>query len=69
MGIFKPETKRYVLEQIEELRKRMILGSTEIPLIIDQSDVRIPVFDTTRLHSLMAVEFILGRCVPRAPVK
>ena len=73
MGIFKPETKRYVLEQIEELRKRgaqgIILGSTEIPLIIDQSDVRIPVFDTTRLHSLMAVEFILGRYVPRAPVK
>ena len=69
MGIFKPETKRYVLEQIEELRKRIILGSTEIPLIIDQSDVRIPVFDTTRLHSLMAVEFILGRYAPRAPVK
>jgi aspartate racemase len=71
MGIFKPETKRYVLEQIEELRKRgaqgIILGSTEIPLIIDQSDVRIPVFDTTRLHSLMAVDFILGRYVPRAP--
>ena len=72
MGIFKPETKRYVLEQIEDLRKRgaqgVILGSTEIPLIIDQADVQIPVFDTTRLHSLMAVDFILGRYVPRAPV-
>ncbi len=73
MGIFKPQTKRYLLEQIEELRKRgaqgVILGSTEIPLIIDQSDVGIPVFDTTRLHSLMAVEFILGRYEPRAPVR
>lgn len=73
MGIFKPETKRYVLDQIEELRKGgaqgIILGSTEIPLIIGQSDVQIPVFDTTRLHSLMAVDFILGRYVPRAPVK
>jgi aspartate racemase len=73
MGIFKPETKRYVLEQIEELRKRgaqgIILGSTEIPLIIAQSDVRIPVFDTTRLHSLMGVDFILGRYVPRAPLE
>ena len=73
MGIFKPETKRYVLDQIEELRKRgaqgIILGSTEIPLIIDQADVRVPVFDTTRLHSLMAVDFILGRYEPRAPVK
>jgi aspartate racemase len=73
MGIFKPATKRYVLEQIEELRKRgaqgVILGSTEIPLIVDQADVQIPVFDTTRLHSLMAVDFILGRYMPRAPVK
>jgi aspartate racemase len=73
MGIFKPQTKQYVLEQIEELRKRgaqgVILGSTEIPLIINQSDLRLPVFDTTRLHSRMAVEFILGRYVPRAPVK
>ena len=73
MGILKPETKRYVLEQIEELRRRgaqgVILGSTEIPLIIGPSDVQVPVFDTTRLHSLMAVEFILGRYVPRAPAK
>jgi hypothetical protein len=31
--------------------------------------VRIPVFDTTRLHSLMGVDFILGRYVPRAPLE
>jgi aspartate/glutamate racemase len=30
-------------------------------LIIKQSDVALPVFDTTRLHSQMAVDFILGK--------
>jgi aspartate racemase len=64
-GIFKPESKKYVLQQIEELQKRgaqgIVLGCTEFPLIIKPSDVSIPVFDTTRLHSQMAVDFILGK--------
>jgi aspartate racemase len=68
MGVFKPETKRYVLEQIAELHSRgaqgIVLGCTEFPLIIDQSDVSFPVFDTTRLHSMMAVDFIVGRYQP-----
>ncbi len=65
MGIFKPESKKFVLEQIEELKRRgaqgIILGCTEFPLIIKQSDVTLPVFDTTQLHSQMAVDFILGK--------
>ena len=68
MGIFKPKTKRYVLRQIEELERQgiqgIILGCTEFPLIISQSDVRVPVFDTTHLHAQMAVDFILGRYTP-----
>jgi aspartate racemase len=64
-GIFRPESKKFVLQQIEELRKRgaqgIVLGCTEFPLIIMPSDVSIPVFDTTRLHSQMAVDFILGK--------
>ena len=39
-----------------------------ITLIVGQSDVQLPVFDTTRLHSQMAVDFILGRYEPRPPV-
>ncbi len=73
MGVFKPETKRYVLDRIEELRRAgaqgIILGSTEFPLIISQADVPIPVFDTMRLHSRMAVDFILRRYEPGAPIK
>ncbi len=65
MGIFRAETKKYVLQQIEELRQRgaqgIVLGSTEFPLIIKASDVTIPLFDTTLLHSQMAVDFIMGK--------
>lgn len=65
MGVFKPASKRYVLEQIADLREHgaqgIILGCTEFTLIISQGDVRIPAFDTTRLHAQMAVDFILGR--------
>lgn len=65
VGIFKPESKKYVLDQIKELQQRgaqgIVLGCTEFPLIIRQPDVAIPVFDTTLLHSQMAVDFILGK--------
>jgi aspartate racemase len=65
MGILKATSKQYVLDQIEDLRQHgaqgIILGCTEFTLIISQADVRVPVFDTTRLHAQMAVEFILGR--------
>jgi aspartate racemase len=64
-GIYKPESKNYVFEQMEELRKRgaqaVVLACTEFPLIIKQRDFALPVFDTTRLHSQMAVDFILGK--------
>jgi aspartate racemase len=68
LGIFRTETKTYVLAQIEQLRRRgaqgIVLGCTEFPLIIKQADVTIPAFDTTLLHSQMAVAFILGKQVP-----
>ena len=37
----------------------VVLGCTEIPLLISQKDSAIPIFDTTRLHALAAVEFSL----------
>jgi aspartate racemase len=65
LGVYKPESKKYVLDEIEKLRHRgaegIVLGCTEFPLVIKQADVAIPVFDTTLLHSQMAVDFILGK--------
>ena len=38
----------------------IILGCTELPLLIRPADVSVPVFDTTRLHAKAAVERALG---------
>jgi len=37
----------------------IILGCTEIHLLIDQQDIRIPVFDTTSIHAKSAARFAL----------
>jgi aspartate racemase len=37
----------------------IVLGCTELPLIIKQEDYEIPLLDTTRIHALEAVEFAL----------
>lgn len=47
--------------QKEEGAEGVILGCTEIPLLIKQEDVSIPVFDTTAIHSEAAVDYSLKR--------
>ncbi|SEJ01744.1 aspartate racemase [Dyadobacter sp. SG02] len=63
-GIILEETKKEYLAIIDELirdgAEGIILGCTEIPMIISQEDVSVPVFDTTRLHSDAAVAFALA---------
>ncbi len=63
-GILNEETKRKYLEIIDSLVRKgaegIILGCTEIPLLIKQSDCSIPVFDTTEIHAMAAVEFALS---------
>lgn len=39
--------------------KAVILGCTEIPLLVEQRDVKVPLFDTTRIHAEGAVEYSL----------
>ncbi len=39
----------------------VILGCTEITLLIGPADSPLPVFDTTALHAQAAVEFLVGR--------
>jgi aspartate racemase len=61
--IFLDKTRQQFLYIIDNLQLRgaegIILGCTEIPLLIKQKDVEIPVFDTTLIHSLAAVEFAI----------
>ncbi|MBF4695968.1 aspartate/glutamate racemase family protein [Fusibacter ferrireducens] len=63
VGIINPESKLQYAKIIEKLAsdgaEGVILGCTEIPLLIQQQDVSIPVFDTTEIHSKAAVSFAL----------
>ena len=38
----------------------VVLGCTEIELLVGASDVELPVFPTTRLHAQAAVDFALA---------
>jgi aspartate racemase len=62
-AVLKPESKNEYLRVIGELEERgaqgIILGCTEIPMLIEKKDVPIPLFDTTRIHA----EAALGRSV------
>ena len=52
------ETYREIIARlVEEGAQGIILGCTEIGLLIDQSDSEVPLFDTTTLHAEAAVEF------------
>ncbi|MCA0230830.1 MAG: amino acid racemase [Bacteroidetes bacterium] len=44
---------------IEQGAEGIVLGCTEIPLLISQEDIAVPVFNTTLIHAQAAVEFAL----------
>ncbi|MCL5021819.1 MAG: aspartate/glutamate racemase family protein [Nitrospirae bacterium] len=53
---------RIIKRQVkEEGAEGVILGCTEIPLLIKQEDVSVPVFDTTAIHSEAAIKYSLDR--------
>ena len=62
-GLFLPQTKKVYQNMIDELKDKgaqgVILGCTEIPMLIKQADSNLPVFDTTLIHSKAAVDFAL----------
>jgi aspartate racemase len=63
-GLVTNATKQRYLQIMTDLIARgaegIILGCTEIPLLINQSDVSIPVFDTTKIHANAAIDFALA---------
>ncbi|WP_316837005.1 aspartate/glutamate racemase family protein [Pedobacter nutrimenti] len=64
IGFINPQTKDNYISIATELAKRgaecIILGCTEIPMLISQSDFEIPIFDTTKIHSQAILEFIVS---------
>jgi aspartate racemase len=62
--IFKEETKQRYLTIIKKLisdgAEAIVLGCTEIPILIKQEDVPIPLFDTTLIHASAIVDFAVA---------
>lgn len=63
VGFINPETKARYMAIVETLVSRgaecIILGCTEIPMLISQKDFTIPAFDTAQIHSDAIVDFIV----------
>jgi len=62
-GKIVPESREIYKKIIHNLEKGgaqgVILGCTEIPLLISDKDVTIPIFNTTKIHAEKAVEWAL----------
>jgi aspartate racemase len=63
-GRFLHESKMRFREIIEMLRSQgaegIVLGCTEIPLLVRKEDINIPLFNTLVIHSMAAVDFALA---------
>ena len=61
---FRSETKNRFLSIIAELKNSgaegIVLGCTEIPLLIKQKDVDLPVINTLEIHADAIVDFAIG---------
>lgn len=63
-NIFTTETKKRYIEIIQRLIREgaqgIILGCTEIPLLVKPEECPVPIFDTTVIHARAAVDFALA---------
>jgi len=64
MGTIKPKSKAAYLTIIDSLFEQgaqaIILGCTEIALLINQADTHIPLYDTTNIHAQAAIDLALS---------
>jgi len=62
-GVFGEEAKTFFLEQMRLLQKKgaegIILGCTELPILMHETEFDLPLLATTTLHARMAADFIL----------
>jgi aspartate racemase len=47
-------------EKVQPGAEGIILGCTEIELLVRKGDCHVPIFPTTRIHAVAAVEFALA---------
>lgn len=72
LGKIELKSRQYYLDSINQLMSRgaecIILGCTEIMLLVNEEDSLIPMFDTTSLHADAAVEMALTGEIVKAHV-
>jgi aspartate racemase len=63
VGIIQETSKTQYIEVMQDLvnagAEGIILGCTEIGLLVSQKDVQVPVFNTTEIHATVAVDMAL----------
>jgi len=63
-GNIRDESRAGYVEIINKLAQQgaegVILGCTEIPLLVSESDAGLPLFDTTLIHAEAALDYALG---------
>jgi aspartate racemase len=63
-GIISEKARKNFIAIAEEMighgAEGIVLGCTEIPMLISEKDFTVPVFDTTKIHSIAVVQFILS---------
>jgi len=63
-GVVRPESKAAYTAVMQDLAgqgaQAIVLGCTEIMLLVGQADTSLPLFDTTALHAAAAVDFALA---------
>ncbi len=64
LGVVKPDSKAEYLRVINEMQRSgaeaILLGCTELGLIVSQEDVSLPLFDTTVIHASKAAALAFG---------
>lgn len=63
-GVFRDESRAGYLKVINKLAddgaEGMILGCTEIPLLVGEKDTSLPLFDTTTIHAEAALDYAIS---------
>ena len=63
-GRFIDASKKYLLGIVDALSDQgiqcVVLGCTELPLVIREADVKLPVLDTLSAHVKACLDFMLG---------
>lgn len=63
-GEIRSESRQQYIEIIEDLHQQgaqaLILGCTEIALLVKQTDTNVPLYDTTSIHAQRAVQWMLS---------